>query len=143
MTTALSILPFTPADYDEAYALWKASEGIGLSDADTREAIARYLNRNPGSSFIAREHGKLIGAVLCGSDDRRGYLHHLAVAASHRGQGIGQRLVEHCMQALQRQGITRCHIFVYRNNDVGKGFWKKTGWFERDDLLIMSRNLKY
>ncbi len=129
-------------DYTQTYALWKVSEGIGLSDADTPEAIGRYLHQNPGGSFVAYDGGTLVGAVLCGSDGRRGYLHHLAVAASHRGQGIGQRLVEHCMQALQRQGITRCHIFVYRDNDLGKTFWKKTGWFERQDLLIMSRDLK-
>lgn len=131
-----------PEDYKQTYALWKASEGIGLSDADTIEAIERYLHQNPGGSFVAYDEDSLVGAVLCGTDGRRGYLHHLAVAASHRGQGIGESLVEYCLQALQSQGITRCHIFVYRNNDLGKSFWKKTGWFEREDLLIMSRDLK-
>ncbi len=138
----ISIRQMVPKDYKQTYALWKASEGIGLSDADTIEAIERYLHQNPGGSFVAYDDDALVGAVLCGTDGRRGYLHHLAVAASHRGQGIGERLVEHCLQALERQGITRCHIFVYRNNDLGKSFWKKTGWFERDDLLIMSRDLK-
>jgi N-acetylglutamate synthase len=129
-------------DYTEAYDLWKASEGIGLSDADTHQAIQRYLKRNPGMSFVARVNGKLVGAVLSGTDGRRGYLHHLAVAKPYRKLGVGRQLVEHCMNALEKAGITRCHIFVYRENKTGKIFWEQTGWFERNDLQIMSRDIK-
>ena len=134
--------PMTIKDYEEAYALWKVSEGIGLSDADTRQAIQRYLKQNPGTSFVARVDGKLVGAVLSGTDGRRGYLHHLAVAKEFRKQGVGKKLVEHCMEALGKAGITRCHIFVYRENKSGKAFWEETGWFERNDLDIMSRDLR-
>jgi len=129
-------------DYAEAYDLWNASEGIGLSNADTRQAIQRYLKRNPGMSFIARVDGKLVGAVLSGTDGRRGYLHHLAVAKPYRKVGLGRQLVEHCMAAQEKAGITRCHIFVYRENKSGKLFWEQTSWFERNDLQIMSRDIK-
>jgi ribosomal protein S18 acetylase RimI-like enzyme len=37
--------------------------------------------------------GVILGAVLCGNDGRRGYLHHLAVAAEWRRRGIGKALV--------------------------------------------------
>lgn len=67
------------ADFDEVLALWQRTEGVGLNESDTRENIASYLQRNPGMSFVARDpDGKLIGAVLCGHEGRRGYLHHLA-----------------------------------------------------------------
>lgn len=138
-----SISPMKISDYDEVYALWSVSKGIGLSDADTSQAIQRYLEANPSGSFVARDtHGKLIGAVLCGSDSRRGYLHHLAVAESARKSGVGRELVEHCMQALKARGITRCHIFVYRDNQEGSAFWEKIGWVARQDLQIMSRDIK-
>jgi putative acetyltransferase len=140
--TSLTISVMTIKDYSEAYNLWKASEGIGLSDADTRQSIQRYLKRNPGMSFVARVDGKLVGAVLSGTDGRRGYLHHLAVAKSYRKLGVGRQLVEHCMDAQEKAGITRCHIFVYRENNSGKIFWEQTGWFERNDLQIMSRDIK-
>lgn len=32
------IREMTPEDYDAVYALWQATEGLGLSDADSREA---------------------------------------------------------------------------------------------------------
>ena len=135
------ILPLTMNDYDEVIALWRATPGIGLSDADSREEIAGYLTRNPGLSFVAREDGRLVGAVLCGSDGRRGYLHHLAVRPDARRQGIGQALVESCLDGLRSAGIHKCHIFVYAGNKEGQAFWDRTGWKLRTDLVIMSKDI--
>jgi ribosomal protein S18 acetylase RimI-like enzyme len=151
----IEIREMTIADYDDAIALWQTTEGMGLSAADTREAIARYLARNPGMSFVARgEDGSLAGAVLCGHDGRRGYLHHLAVHTACRGQGLGSQLAGHCLAALraearpesagailaalQAEGIDKCHLFVKRDNPSGQSFWEKTGWYERTDLVLMS-----
>ena len=72
---------FRIKDYDAVFALWRRSEGVGLNESDTRAAIASFLRRNPRHSFIAEKQGRIIGAVLCGHDGRRGYLHHLAVAS--------------------------------------------------------------
>ncbi len=129
------------ADYAEVYALWEGMPGIGLSSADSYDEIAKYLERNPGLSHTARIDGKLVGAVLCGHDGRRGYLQHLAVAPQVRRQGIGRNLVEKCLQSLAGLGIKRCHIFVYTDNESGLGFWESADWFRRGDLLIMSHDI--
>lgn len=129
-------------DYDEVMALWQATEGVGLSKADEPEAIRRYLERNPGMSFVARgEDGALLGAVLSGHDGRRGFLHHLAVHPDCRGQGIGRALVERCMEALANEGIDKCHLFVFKNNYTGRTFWEKTGWSERTTLVLYSKDI--
>lgn len=129
-------------DFAEVHKLWSVTDGVGLTDCDTPEGIASYLKRNPGMSFVAREAGGLVGAVLCGTDGRRGYLHHLAVAAEHRTKGIGRAMVDRCLDALARTGVTRCHIFVYARNTEGQKFWDRLGWYRRDDLLVMSRDLQ-
>lgn len=130
-------------DYDDAIGLWKATEGMGLSSADSREAIGRYLERNPGMSFVARDpSGRLLGAVLCGHDGRRGYLHHLAVRADCRGQGLGRQLVERCLEAVHAAGIDKFHLFVYQTNTTGRAFWERIGWYERPELVIMSTDVK-
>jgi ribosomal protein S18 acetylase RimI-like enzyme len=131
----------TMADYPEVYALWSGMPGIGLSSADSPEAIQSYLERNPGMSFTARMEGKVVGAVLFGHDGRRGYLQHLAVSPEVRNRSIGRTLVEKCLETLGDRGIKRCHIFVYQDNETGVEFWEAAGWFRRDDLLIMSRDL--
>jgi N-acetylglutamate synthase len=138
----VAVREFTMDDYESAYALWKSAEGIGLSEADSRENIAAYLARNPGSSFVAvAADGRLVGAVLCGSDGRRGYLHHLAVAPDSRRAGTGKRLVARCLAELGRQGLRKCHIFVIAANEEGKRFWTRIGWEERTSLVVMSRDV--
>ena len=126
-------------DYDAVYELWKSTPGIGLSEADSREEIDKFLKYNPGRCFVALDGDVLIGAIMCGCDGRRGYLHHLAVRPQYRQQGIGRQLVEECMNALRATGIDKAHIFVFKDNESGKVFWRNAGWQEREDLVVMSR----
>ncbi len=131
----------TMDDYDEVYALWRASEGIGLSAADERDGIARFLERNPGLAFVARRGTELVGAVITGNDGRRGYLHHLAVSPTFRRQGLGRVLVERSLSALREIGIHKCHIFVYGDNLPAKAFWEEVGFYPRSNLILMSRDI--
>ena len=128
-------------DYEQVYAMWQACEGIGLSDADSKEGINRFLERNPGLSFVAVDENQIMGAALCGHDGRRGYIHHLAVAKSHRKQGVGKSLVGRCMYALMRIGIAKCHLFVFDDNQEAIKFWSRVGWTERVELMMMSQHL--
>jgi putative acetyltransferase len=135
------IREMTLDDYDEVYTLWKRTLGIGLSSADSRENIARYLERNPAMSFVARYRLDVVGVALCGHDGRRGYLHHLAVARSVRRKGLARQLVDRCLDALRAAGIEKCHCFIYEENGSAERFWRGIGWFDRADLRMMSRPL--
>ena len=115
----ISIEPMTIDQYDEVFALWQESENVGLSGADEREHIESYLKRNPSMSFVAKNNGAIVGAVLCGHDGRRGYIHHLAVAETYQKRGIGRGLTERCLQSLKHVGIQKCHLFVYHTNTMG------------------------
>ena len=126
-------------DYDEVSALWARSEGVGLDPDDTRECIGAYLERNPGLSFVARDGGKLVGAVLCGHDGRRGYLHHLAVDHDHRRKGIGKALAAKCIEGLRAASIPKCNIFVFDENDPALAFWEADGWKGRSDLRLLQK----
>mgnify|MGYP001819969690 FL=1 len=128
-------------DYEAVYRMWESVEGIGLSDADSKEGIKRFLERNPGLSFVATDGTQIVGAALCGHDGRRGYIHHLAVVNAYRKQGIGKSLVGRCMYALMRIGIAKCHLFVFGDNQEAIKFWNKVGWTERVELMMMSQLL--
>jgi ribosomal protein S18 acetylase RimI-like enzyme len=128
-----------PGDYEAALALWSAAEGVRANESP--EEFARILVRNPGLSAAARADGRLVGAVLCCHDGRRGYLYHLAVAPQYRRLGIGLALVERCLAALRQVGIARCSIHVIVSNDDGEAFWRRAGWQERTDLKIMAKDL--
>jgi N-acetylglutamate synthase len=136
-----TIEPMTLADYDDVFRLWQNADGVGLNESDTRPAIGAYLKRNRGMSFVARDGRELVGAVLCGHDGRRGYLHHLAVAASHRRNGLGTKLVARCLAELKKLRILKCNIFLYADNIDGERFWRGNGWEKRADLCLVQKNV--
>jgi N-acetylglutamate synthase len=137
----VSIHAFTEKDIPAALDLWEMTEYIGLSSADEPAALARYLQRNPGFSFVAMDAGNLVGAALCGHDGRRGFIHHLAVAPSHRKSGIGSRLVDHCLRSLSEAEIYKCHAFVFHNNPYAGLFWEPAGWQRRENLHVYSKSI--
>ena len=49
-------------DYEQVYTLWKQIHGFGIRSVDdSREGIARFLKRNPDTSVVAVEDGKIVG----------------------------------------------------------------------------------
>ncbi len=137
----LQIRPMTLADYDAMMVLWQSTPGIGLSGADGRPEIARFLEANRGLCFCAYDGGSLVGTVLCGHDTRRGYLYHLLVQPEYRRRGLGRELVDRSLAGLREADIQKCHIFVYTDNLEGLAFWQDIGWVMRPELSILSHDL--
>lgn len=128
------------SDYNSVMTLWGQTENLSLKDADSRASIAAYLAKNPGLSFVAIDGQHIVGAVLVGTDGRRGYLQHLAVDLHYRGQKIAQRLVQSATEALAQQGIAKTHLFVLSNNLSAQDFYLKLGWQARDEIRMFSFN---
>jgi len=128
------------SNYDEFYKLWSNTPGMGLSDADSYENIDVFLLRNKRLSFVCRHEDRIIGTILCGHDGRRGYIYHVTVAEEYRGRGIGRTLVEKSLQKLKEEGIQKCHLFVFTDNETGNTFWSTTGWIKREDIYVYSKN---
>ncbi len=93
------------ADYDDVIKLWGQTEGMSLRDADSKESINNYLIRNPKLSFVAMSSNEIVGAVLVGTDGRRGYLQHLAVSSNYRGKNLSRDLVSQAISALANVGV--------------------------------------
>jgi putative acetyltransferase len=135
----ITVSAMTACDLDAVLGLWGQVEGVGLNESDTPDQLRAYLDRNPGLSLIARDGPRLVGAVLCGHDGRRGYLHHLAVLPEYRGRGLGRQMVETCLMELGTMGIFKCNIFLYADNEPGQRFWNRCGWIARNDLKVLQR----
>ncbi|MBV8679934.1 MAG: GNAT family N-acetyltransferase [Aquitalea sp.] len=125
-------------DYPTVLGLMQQTPGISIRDADSEQAVARYLARNPSLSFVAVEQGKIIGCVMSGHDGRRGYLQHLLVLPAYRRQGLACRLVDACIVELARLGIHKTHLDVFRSNTAAQSFWEKQGWQRREDICRYS-----
>ena len=137
MVRAMSI-----ADYEEVYDLWMSIQGFGIrSMDDSKEGIRVFLKRNPTTSVVDVEDGRIAGAVLCGHDGRRGCLYHVCVSKNYRRQGIGKKMVAFCMEALRKEQISKVCLNAFVINQVGNSVWQKTGWNNRTDLNYYDFNL--
>ena len=121
-------------DFDALYAIWAAC-GNGLNNLDdSREGIAKYLKRNPETSFVAEENGVIAGAILCGHDGRRGIIQHMSVSPQFRRRGIGHKLVRRALAALKAEGINKVLLVAFKENALGNAFWEAEGFSLREDL---------
>lgn len=129
------IRTMTIEDYDAVYELWMSIHGFGIrSIDDSREGVARFLARNPSTSVVAIADGKVVGAILCGHDGRRGCLYHVCVHENYRKHGIGKTMAVACMRALQAEHINKVNLIAFKSNEIGNQFWKGEEWTFRDDL---------
>lgn len=125
----------TLEDYEGVAALWMTIKGFCIrSIDDSKEGVEQFLKRNPTTSVVAVEDGKIVGAILCGHDGRRGTLYHVCVHESYRRRGIGKAMVVFCMEALKKEHINKVSIIAFKTNHVGNDFWNHESWVFREDL---------
>ena len=125
----------TIADYEQVYELWMQIKCFAMRSVDdSKEGVARFLERNPKTSVVGIEDGKVVGAILCGHDGRRGCMYHVCVHPDYRRRGIGKEMVVYAMKQLQDEGISKVSLIAFTSNDIGNAFWKTIGWTKREDL---------
>lgn len=138
----MQIRKMTINDYERVYQLWTNTPGMGMRSVDdSKEGIAKYLNRNPETCFVAESENKIIGVILSGHDGRRGYINHTAVSDTVRKQGIGTALVNTAIKALKEQGINKVALVAFCTNELGNSFWESQGFAERNDLIYRNKSL--
>ncbi|HZE14089.1 MAG TPA: GNAT family N-acetyltransferase, partial [Chthoniobacterales bacterium] len=114
---------------------------VEICEGDSREEMAKYLQRNPGLSRVAEADARIVGVALCGHDGRRGWIYHLAVAETERRQKVGKLLLADCMNGLRAAGLKRAIILVAADNPGGQQFWLRNGWEKIDGAMTMTREL--
>ncbi len=131
------------SDYESVYELWLSCKGMGINNIDdTREGIERFLERNPDTCFVAEWEEAIVGVILAGFDGRRGYIYHTAVLPEYRKKGIGTRLLDNAMNALDKLGAAKVGLLVFNDNTEGNAFWEKHGFFVRNDVVYRNKEIK-
>ncbi|HIR98358.1 MAG TPA: GNAT family N-acetyltransferase [Candidatus Merdisoma faecalis] len=131
----MTVRTMTIEDFDQVHALWMTISGFAIrSIDDSREGVERFLRRNPTTSVVAEEDGKIVGSILCGHDGRRGCLYHVCVHKDYRMRGIGKAMVVYAMNALKAEEISKVSLIAFTRNDIGNAFWNRIGWTRRLDL---------
>src|SRR6218665_3424320 len=101
----MQIRAILPSDHPQLLELWRRTPGIRLRAEDEYEPFCRYLARNPGLSLLVESDGMVVATLLVGHDGRRGYLQHLVVEPSWRGQGLASALLGGALARLAGLGV--------------------------------------
>lgn len=75
--------------------IWK-NAGIRSEPEDAPDRLLRFFDNEYSCCYKAIFHDTIVGVIMCGSDGRYGYIHHVAVEAACRKQGVGRALVDKC-----------------------------------------------
>ncbi len=120
----MRIEEFKLEDYQEIYKLWQEAE-ISLGLSDSYDEVAKFLDRNPDTCLIGRdEHSQRIIAVcLGGSDGRRGFVHHMAIAPEYQKKGYGKQILEALIERFKRYGLVKLHLLIENRNAEVEHFY--------------------
>jgi len=83
---------------------------------------------------LARDAGVPVGVVTASVGEDRGWVDYLAVAASHRGRGIGPALLRRSFAMLADRDVRRVLVSVDAQNPTGA-----TSVYERVGMRIVNR----
>lgn len=142
---ALALRAATPADAELVAALHARSRASAyrgllpddyLDHAMPVEAVAHWTRRLPelaagaGQALVAEVAGAAVGFVCMSAPDaeRSVYIENLHVLPTHKGGGLGTRLLEVAAAWARERQATRLHLHVLEGNRAAIGFYESRGW---------------
>jgi GNAT superfamily N-acetyltransferase len=118
-------------------------------DRDRQLRGLRLILDNPamGRLFVLRDEDQVLGmanaliTVSTAEGARVVLLEDVIVHSEHRGNGLGQRLVDHVFAWAKSEGMTRVTLLVDEDNAKALDFYRELG-FEAPHMLVMRKYLR-
>jgi ribosomal protein S18 acetylase RimI-like enzyme len=120
--------PAVAADADDVMKFWAAAAEDSHRPPDSADAVRRLVARDPQALILAVDNGVVVGSVIAGWDGWRCHLYRLAVAPTHRRQGIARRLVALAEERFTSYGGTRADAMVLDDNEGAHRIWSASGY---------------
>ena len=125
-------------DVGEVLRLW-ATSGASNTPTDTPEDVERAVSE-PGLEFLVAEADRqVVGTIMGGFDGWRGAISRLAVAESHRRQGIGRALLDEAMARFARNGVKVVGALVEKDHPWAMAYWESVG-FQLDERFVLFKH---
>ena len=104
--------------------------------SDFLNQVARFMKSENGLALVAIDGTKVVGFSLSGirkpspvyERGEYGILDTMAVTASYRRMGIGEKMVTEIMKWFKSKGINRVELETAAQNLVANSFWQKNGF---------------
>jgi GNAT superfamily N-acetyltransferase len=130
--------PAVAGDHDELFVAYTqiVDSGAGFPHEPplSREAFDEYWIAHSSAVWIARVGGRLVGAYYV-KPNFVGKASHISnagyfVLESHRGQGLGRRLVEHSLHEARRLGFDAMQFNLVFASNPARQMYRQLGFLE-------------
>ena len=121
---SIEIREMRPDERDQVLKLYDDAVSKQAPSA-TPEALIAQRNT---FSVVARDDGAIIGAVVCGFDER-GFRHCVAVAPSHKDEPVARQMMDKAMMKFLAVGERMCsHVHQSTEATADGEFWEQCKW---------------
>jgi ribosomal protein S18 acetylase RimI-like enzyme len=134
------IRPYRDEDGEAVIALWRDCHLV-MPANDPQTDILLKIRFQPDLFLVGyREAGELVATVMAGYEGHRGWINYLAVAPTHRRQGIGRKMMAAAEVRLRALGCPKINLQVRRGNTAVIDFYRRIG-FSDDDVVSLGKRL--
>lgn len=112
----------------QVIALWQTVFGYESAHNRPDLAIDKKLAVADDLFFVAMGGDTVVGTVMAGYDGHRGWIYSVAVAPTHRRQGLGSQLVTHAERILTERGCMKINLQVMPENEKVAAFYTALGY---------------
>ncbi len=136
----VKIIPYADdAHRDEVIALWNTVFGYDAAHNQPAVAIDKKLEVDDDLFFVATAGASVVGTIMAGYDGHRGWIYSVAVAPSHRRQGIGSQLISFAEQALTERGCMKINLQIMEGNETVTSFYTSLGYSVEKRISMAKR----
>jgi ribosomal-protein-alanine N-acetyltransferase len=115
-------------DAEEIAVMSRDSIEGGLTWSWTPTRVRRSIISRDSSVLIARREDRVAAFAIMHLGDEVAHLNLLGVAARHRRQGLGRRLIEWLSATCFEAGVFRIDLELRANNDGARSFYERLGF---------------
>lgn len=98
--------------------------------------LGRFMKSEDGLVLVALENGNVVGYSLSEvkgpspslKQEEYGYIDQIAVAASHRRKGVGEKMLVEILAWFASKGFKRVELELTARNAISYAFWRKHGF---------------
>ena len=135
----MQIREFRAEDEPAVVHLWTEC-GLTRLWNDPRKDVLRKLSVQPELFLVGLIDGAIVATAMAGFDGHRGWVNYLAVAESHRRQGLGRALMRRIEQDLEAIGCPKVNIQIRAANAAVVAFYEKLG-YAQDETIVLGKRL--
>jgi len=129
-------------DYGRVLELWCACGLPFRPDGrDSRERIARELERPTALFLVAVCRGEIISTLFGTTDGRKGWMNRLAVRQDHRRRGLAKRMIEELETRFKALGLEIFCCLIEDHSDSSMRLFEEIGYRDNPTVHYYSKRL--